>query len=149
MPQNIYLLDGTMKNNIALGVNDDHIDTNLLNQAIELSDLKNFIDINLKGSDLLIGENGNNLSGGQIQRLGIARALYKNPSIIILDEATSALDEATENKILDNLFKNKECTIVTVSHRKNSLKQCNKIFEITNNSIEEISLDYKNEKNDK
>ena len=87
----------------------------------------------------VIGERGGKLSGGQCQRIGIARALYRNPSIIILDEATSALDEETENKILDKLFNSKsEKTIIIVSHRSNSFKHCNTIFEIKNKSLNKL-----------
>ena len=146
VPQFVSILDESLLFNISLETNPDKASIEKINQILKIVSLYDYVNSLPEKIYTLAGENGNNLSGGQIQRLGIARALYKNPSIIILDEATSALDEATETKILDNLFKNKECTIVTISHRKNSLKQCNKIFEITNNLIEEISLDYKNEK---
>ena len=87
------------------------------------------------------GENGKNFSGGQCQRLGIARALYKNAKIIVLDEATSSLDEITETKILEKLFEIKDCTIITVSHRKNSIKDCNKIYEIKDKTLKQKNLD--------
>ena len=139
VPQNIYLLDGTMKNNIALGVNDDHIDTNLLNQAIELSDLKNFIDINLKGSDLLIGENGNNLSGGQKQRVAIARAIYRKSSILILDEPTSSLDNVTSKYIFDTITKLKSrMTILVISHDEHFKHYFDNVFRIENKKILKI-----------
>ena len=93
------------------------------------------------------GENGINFSGGQCQRLGIARALYKNAEIIVLDEATSALDEVTETKILEKLLKIKGCTIVTISHRKNSIKDCNKIYEIKDTLMKEVILSKVSENN--
>ena len=83
-----------------------------------------------------MGERGIKLSGGQMQRIAIARALYNDPSILIFDEATSALDEKTENGILNSIRKLKEeKTIIIISHRKNSLKFCNKIY-----SLKEVKL---------
>ena len=94
-------------------------------------ELANFTDSLPNKVYSIIGERGSKLSGGQCQRIGIARALYRDPSIIILDEATSALDEETEDKILNKIFKiNSDKTIIIISHRKNSLKNCNKIFKL-------------------
>ena len=73
--------------------------------------------------------------------MGIARALYKNAKIRVLDEATSSLDEITETKILEKLFEIKDCTIITVSHRKNSIKDCNKIYEIKDKTLKQKNLD--------
>ena len=76
------------------------------------------------------------MSGGQSQRLGIARALYKDSQIIILDEATSALDESTEEKILDTIYSTtNEKTVISISHKKSSLRYCNKIYEVKDGSI--------------
>ena len=93
----------------------------------------------------LAGENGKNFSGGQCQRLGIARALYKNSKVIVLDEATSALDEKTETKILEKLFNHSDYTIVTISHRQNSIKNCSKIYELIYGSLSKISLNKLND----
>ena len=84
-----------------------------------------------EGKNLRIGEAGINLSGGQIQRIGIARELYRRPSIFILDEATSGLDIGTEDEFLASLenLRNK-LTVIIVSHRKNTLKNCDKIIDI-------------------
>jgi len=87
----------------------------------------------------IVGEKGGKLSRGQIQRIGIARALYKDPSVLIFDEATSALDNYTERKILEKLYKNNEnLTIISVSHRKSALEFCDKIFEINNSELKKI-----------
>ena len=86
------------------------------------------------GLNQIISQNGLNISGGEIQRIGIARALINNPEVIILDESTSALDTFTENKILKEINFLKK-TIIFVSHRLNTLKFCNKIYIIKNNSI--------------
>ena len=69
--------------------------------------------------------------------MGIARALYKNAEIIILDEATSALDEITETQILEKIFEKKDLTVISISHRKNAIKNCNKVFEIKDKTIEQ------------
>ena len=87
----------------------------------------------------MVGERGIKLSGGQIQRIGIARALYKNPDILIFDEATSALDNETEKKVMRNILREyKGSTLIMVAHRLSTLKKCNKIFEVKNKNIYEI-----------
>ena len=111
----------------------------------KINNLKNiclldYIDKKNSGWDTIVGENGSKLSGGQIQRLGIARALFKNPQILILDEATSGLDEQTEGKLLDNLLNIKpKLTIVIITHNKRILKICNNIYEIKNQKIEKVN----------
>ena len=81
------------------------------------------------------------LSGGQRQRIGIARALYRNPSILLLDEATNSLDKNTENQILDVIGNlKKEKTIIMISHDKNSLRFCDRIISLNNGYIDEINL---------
>ena len=88
--------------------------------------------------DTLIGEEGNDLSGGQNQRLGIARALFRDTEIIILDEATSALDKTTEEKILNKIyFYDNRKTIISISHDANSLKFCDKIYIVKNGNMYE------------
>ena len=83
-----------------------------------------------------VGERGVNLSGGQIQRIGIARALYHNPQVLILDEATSALDNETEEIIQKNInHLKKDITIIVIAHRLNTVKNCDIIFKVNNGSI--------------
>ena len=133
--QSVYLSD----NSIILNISLSHSITE--NEKINiLSILKslNLDVINNKSVNEIasIGERGSMLSGGQIQRIGIARALFRNPSILILDESTNALDEENEIKILDFLikeFKNK--IIIFCSHKKNILKYCNKILEVKKNTV--------------
>ena len=86
----------------------------------------------------LTGEKGINFSGGQKQRLGIARAIYSNSEIIILDEATNALDQKTENKVIGSLLKKKDKTIISVAHRLNTLKDFDRIIELENGNIKRI-----------
>jgi len=82
----------------------------------------------------MIGENGSKISGGETQRICIARALYNNPELLILDEATSALDKETEKSLLKNLFKQKK-TVIFISHKLSSLKECDKIFKLENKQL--------------
>ena len=134
MPQAIFLLDSSIKRNITLGDVEEKIDYNQLNKIIKIAELEPFV--NEYGLDSTIGERGSRISGGQRQRLGIARALYKNPQILILDEATSALDKRTETKILKNLksIKN-DITIILITHNEKNLELCNNIFNLENEKI--------------
>ena len=121
--QNTHLLDDTIKTNIAFGSDTLWIDQELLNDCIKKSGLEKFINSLKDGVDTVVGENGTKVSGGQIQRIGIARAFYKKPEILILDEPTNSLDKENENKIIETLknLKN-EITMVLVSHNEEPLK---------------------------
>ena len=96
IPQKIYLLDDTIRNNVTLGIREEHICDNRVWEVLEKAQLKDFIRNSSNGLDTIVGEYGAKFSGGQLQRIGIARALYRDPDILILDEATSALDSETE-----------------------------------------------------
>ena len=95
VPQDIYLLDDTIKKNIALGVSDNEIDMEKLNKAVELSQLDKFFQKDGNSLDTIVGNRGIKISGGELQRVGIARAIYNDPDVIILDEATANLDHKT------------------------------------------------------
>ena len=101
----ISIWDDSIKNNIAYGEYDEEINNNNLSKSIQSAQLENFINSLENGLSTKVGENGSKISGGQIQRIGIARALYFNPEILILDEITSSLDTITEQQIL-NVIKN-------------------------------------------
>jgi len=89
----------------------------------------------------LIGERGTKVSGGQIQRISIARALYQDPKILILDEATNALDEENERRIIETIDKiKKERTVIVISHKKSALKICNRVLKLDNGKLSEINL---------
>ena len=91
--------------------------------------------------DTIVGERGIKLSGGERQRIGIARALYNNPEILILDEATSALDNETEKEFMNSVNSlNKLKTILIIAHRLTTVKNCDKIFEISNGNLQEVNL---------
>lgn len=130
VPQHIYLSDDTIAANIAFGVELKDIDQNIVEKSSKISNLHEFVINELpKKYQTIIGERGVRLSGGQRQRIGIARALYRNPKILILDEATSALDIQTEKAVMDainNLDKN--ITIILIAHRLGIVKNFNKIF---------------------
>ena len=139
VPQLVSILDENILFNVTLEDDEKKINLSKFNEVLKIVDLHDHI-YNLPNNIYeLAGERGAKLSGGQCQRIGIARALYKDPKILILDEATSSLDASTEEFILDNLFRkmiNK--TIVTISHRKSSIKYCNKIIEIKNNQLNKL-----------
>ena len=137
--QSVFLIDDTIKNNIALGETEKEIDHDKIKRCLKASQLINFIETLDYGIDTLIGERGTRLSGGQIQRIGIARALYKSSEILILDESTNALDEKTEKEFLNFLNElKKEITIIFVTHKKNTLQNVDAIYEIKNNEIIKI-----------
>ena len=136
VPQQTYLLDDSIKNNIAFGQDEKLIDEKYMREIIDLVELEKLLKKSDKGLDTIIGEKGIKLSGGQIQRIGIARALYIKPSLLILDEATNAIDDITEKKIFSNLEKVKRnFTSLMVAHRKSSLILSDKIFEVKNQNI--------------
>lgn len=129
--QDNFILDETIRNNITLGDDEKTINLNLYNKSISNASLTEFLE-NLPDKDqTFTGEDGIRVSGGQKQRLSIARALYHNPEVLILDEATSSLDKKTEKEILNflnNIKGNK--TIILITHREETLKLCNKIIRL-------------------
>ena len=136
VPQNIFLNDDTIMNNVAYGINPKLINKELVKKSIKDADLFEYVSKLEIGLDTVIGERGIKLSGGQKQRLAIARALYKQASVIVFDEATSALDIETEFNVM-NVVKNfsKDITIIIVAHRIETLKFCDTLYEISNGEI--------------
>lgn len=132
VPQEIFLFEDTLKRNITFGENDNEIDENKLKFSIEKSKLSEFVKTLPNGIEEKILENGNNLSGGQIQRIGIARALYKLPKVLILDEPTSSLDQSTANKILSDLklLKIEGITLIIVTHDNQIISMCDDFIKL-------------------
>ena len=139
VPQFVYLIDDTIKKNIIYGLDEKKIDQRKLDRALQLAQIKDFVNSLPEKENTIVGERGVKISGGQRQRIGIARAIYNEPEILIFDEATSSLDEITEESFFDqiyNLKKNK--TIIIVSHKKSMLNKCDKIYELENKKLNEI-----------
>ena len=150
--QEVYLLDESIKKNIAFGVNENEINIEKINYAIRIARLDETIQTLKDGIETVVGDRGVRMSGGQKQRIGIARAIYRDPKIIILDEATSSLDNKLELEIISSLIQNKkDMTIIMVAHRLTTLKDCKKIFYLdqgklirTFNSYDELNNKLKN-----
>ena len=137
VPQSSILFSGTIRDNITYGVND--VTDEEFQRVIEEANLSEFIETLPHGIDTDIGEYGDNISGGQKQRISIARALLRNPSVIIFDEATSALDNKIERQIqeaIDNLTG--KCTTFVVAHRLSTIKNADKIVVMKEGKICEI-----------
>jgi len=134
--QDVFMLDDTITNNIAFGIPKNNINLKLINRIIEDIDLKTFISSLPEGLNTVIGERGARISGGQKQRIAIARALYRNPKVLILDEATNGLDSKNEKEIMNLLKKlKKKVLIIFISHKANILKNCDKVYLIKNKNI--------------
>mgnify|MGYP006074739733 CR=1 FL=1 len=131
VPQSIYLLDDTLEANIAFGIKKNEINRDKLEKAIKLSKVDEFADLWTKKYQTIIGEKGGRVSGGQLQRIGIARALYNDPEVLILDEATSSLDHNLEKEIIEILFNLKKFkTVIIVTHRSTNLDNCDQIIDL-------------------
>lgn len=137
VPQAIYLLDDTIRRNIALGIPDAEVDEAALATAIRLAQLGRFIDRQPAGLDTLVGESGVRISGGERQRIGIARALYHDPAILILDEATSALDNTTERAVIEAVEGMKgQRTVVMIAHRLSTVQGCEMLYYLKDGRVE-------------
>lgn len=134
IPQEVHLNDETLKNNITF-LSKKNFDKKKLYESIKMSGLESLISSNPKILDERVGEKGIKLSGGEKQRVGIARALYKDSKILILDEPTSSLDEDIESKILENIFRLKGLTLIMVTHKIYTLKNCDEILFLSNGKV--------------
>ena len=131
VPQNIFLADSTITENIAFGIPRDAIDLERVMQAAHRAQIADFIEKHLDGYNTFVGERGIRLSGGQRQRIGIARALYKQASVLVFDEATSALDNATEQSVMCSIEGlSQDLTILIIAHRLTTVQHCNVIVEL-------------------
>jgi HlyD family secretion protein len=129
VPQNIFLADTSIRENIAFGLPEQLINEVQLEEAVQLAKLDEFIDTLPLGLDTIVGERGIQLSGGQCQRIGIARALYERSEVLLMDEATSSLDGITEQYIMESIKRLQgKKTIILVAHRLATVKSCDTIF---------------------
>lgn len=136
IPQTIYMLDDSIKKNIAFGVKDEDIDEERVWEVLKEAQLESFVNELPDKLDAQIGERGVRISGGQRQRLGIARALYHNPELLIFDEATSALDNDTETAIMEAIDKlHGKKTMVIIAHRLRTIENCDIIYEVKDGKI--------------
>ncbi len=136
VPQSVFLSDTTIEKNIIFDTHANTKDSKLLENVLDQAQLLDFVKNRQKKYNTNVGESGVNLSGGQIQRIGIARALYKKASILVLDEATSALDSITEKRVLKAISENnKSLTIIIVTHRLSTIKNCDVIYEFEEGKV--------------
>ena len=154
IPQFIFLIDDTIVANIAFGVPAEEVDMARLWNALQSARLDEYIQQLPQGVYTEVGERGVRLSGGQRQRLGIARAIYFDPEVLVMDEATSALDNQTEVEVmeaLENLKANR--TIIMIAHRLSTVRDCDRLYYLKDgqlasqggfDSLQEKSVDFRN-----
>ena len=137
VPQDVFLTHDSILQNIALGVPTAEIDVERALAAARHAQISNFVETNLpQGYDTRAGVRGARLSGGQVQRIGLARALYLEPTLLVLDEATSALDHFTEAKVMNSIESlSKELTTIIIAHRLSTLRSCDRIIKLDGGKI--------------
>lgn len=129
VPQDVFLMDASLRDNIVFDVDQAEIDEKLLQETVRLAQLTDLVEASPQGLDLVVGDRGIRISGGQRQRIAIARALYRKPKILILDEATSALDNETERQITETIESlSGQITVVVVAHRLSTVKGCDQFL---------------------
>ena len=142
IPQNIYLIDDSLKNNVAWGVNESSADENKVWQALADAQIADFVRESEKSLEMDVGERGTRISGGQRQRLGIARALYRNPQVLVFDEATSALDNETEKEVMKAIESLQGTrTMIMIAHRLTTIEKCDIIYKVENGKVRQITHD--------
>ena len=135
--QSVFINDDTLRKNIAIGVEESEIDETKIDQCIKLSRIDDFINELEKKKDTNLGQGGIKLSGGQIQRIGLARSLYADSNILILDEPTSALGNKIEEEIF-LILKNLKKTVVVVTHSEKNLKYRDSVYHLDDTKIIKI-----------
>lgn len=137
VPQNIYLVDDTVSANIAFGRAPEMVDQKAVERAAKIANLHDFVTQKMpQGYSTMVGERGVRMSGGERQRIGIARALYHNPSVLVLDEATSALDNLTEQAVMEAVYKlSQTITIILITHRLTTVRDCDQIFLLEKGTV--------------
>jgi len=141
IPQKPYLFNCSIRENLCLGSHHNIYDDTIIKKAASIANLDDFIQSLENGYDTIIGERGLRLSGGQAQRLAIARAVIKNAPIVIMDEPTSNIDSLYENSIITKLGEwSRDKTVITIAHRLNTIEKSDKIFTIANGQIQKIKF---------
>lgn len=140
VPQSLNLIDDTIAANIAFGIEPENYDLDLLHKVIDDAQLTKFLAQLPDGINTIVGEKGVRLSGGEKQRIAIARALYINPEVLIFDEATSALDNETEAKLMGTIYSvSKNRTVIMIAHRLSTLEKCDRIVNMKNAKMENVT----------
>ena len=141
VPQDIFLADSSFAENIAFGLKKEELDILLVKDCAKRAMIADFIEKTKFGYETNVGEKGVRLSGGQCQRIAIARALYKNNKILLFDEATSALDNKTESELMDSIENlSHDLTIIIIAHRLSTVKVCDKVFSIEDGYLKESKI---------
>jgi ABC-type multidrug transport system fused ATPase/permease subunit len=136
VPQTVFLIDDTIRRNVALGLPDREIEEQKLQTALQMAQLDRFVEALPEGRDTIVGERGVRLSGGERQRVGIARALYQQPEVLVFDEATSALDNRTEadlSRAIDALRGGK--TLILIAHRLSTVRRCDRLVFLDRGAV--------------
>jgi ATP-binding cassette, subfamily B, bacterial PglK len=136
VPQMVFLTDESLRENIALGVPGEQIDEPAVQEAVDLAQLRPFIDSLPSGLDTVVGERGVRISGGQRQRVAIARALYRRPAVLVFDEGTSALDNTTERELMSAISRLRgDRTVVIIAHRLTTVRDADQIVVLEDGKI--------------
>ncbi len=136
VPQSIYLLDDTIEANVAFGISPENIDRVQLTKVIEAAQLTKLIKSLPEDTKTIVGERGIRLSGGERQRIAIARALYRNPDVLIFDEATAALDNETEARLMETIHAiSQDRTVIMIAHRLTTLKKCDRVIMMSEGEL--------------
>ena len=136
VPQDTFLLDDTVRSNVALGEEPGETDDGRVWEALEQAELAQMVRGLPDGLDTYVGERGVRLSGGERQRLGLARAMYQDPALIVFDEATSSLDLETEAAVLQSIFRLQgKKTLIIVSHRMTAIEHCNVVYRVQDGTV--------------
>ena len=136
IPQAIYLMDDTIRANVAFGQDPKDVDDDRLWRALKEAQLDSYVREQKDGLDTIVGDRGIKLSGGQRQRIGIARALYREPEVLILDEATSALDTDTETAVMESIDAlSGTKTMIIIAHRLTTIRNCDIIYEVRDGKL--------------
>jgi ABC-type bacteriocin/lantibiotic exporter with double-glycine peptidase domain len=139
LPQKVFLIDASLRNNIALGVDNDDIDDDLIKISVIKASLVKMVEALPQGINTFVGESGIRISGGQAQRIALARAFYHGRNIIVMDESTSALDNKTEKEIINEITKLKgRITLIAIAHRLTTLEHCDRIYQLEDGKVKKV-----------